>query len=202
MISAGVPIDTTSLLRIKQYVARAVGYPDASLTPESSGEFRLLDFGHFVALTRSAYTCLSGLLTILDSSHEIDSYSAVTAGNNTGGNSSSTVLIGTVFSDVSITLFLAIEELLTLPSAVLANLVEALIVICYKHELESGLTKNLLAPLRRAVRRASELMLAETSYEIKQAALSATQAFVRRNLTPGPFTWYVVRLVYMAILTY
>lgn len=188
MIADGVPIDIYSLLRVKEHLVQIVGFDDVSAVPAANGQTLHIRFGEFNQLPELAFPCIADLLVILDASHPFD-LSPSAMGSPYEDDTPSTLLVGSIFVDVSLSLLNMMDDPTSLPTLVLKNMLEALIVIIYKHDFESRPLKTLIPLLRKAVRQAMLIFLQDTSYEIRQVALSVTQAYVKRTAAPGAFTW-------------
>ncbi|KAG5220464.1 Protein kinase delta type [Salix suchowensis] len=60
------------------------------------------------------------------------------------------------------------------------GLVEGLGIMIHKQDFEERPMRHLQQPLRKAVHRLHEVLLGEGSYEVRQLALSVTQAFIKK----------------------
>ncbi|KAJ7632645.1 hypothetical protein FB45DRAFT_913016 [Roridomyces roridus] len=170
MIADGISISPVDLQKIKASLAGALGFQDVTLTPAINGQTLDVQFGDAqIHLPEASLPCVNELLSVLDAPHTISLDPSV----------ASTFLVGSNFVDVSLNLFCT-GDLLALPIHTLKTLVESLGVIIYKHDFEHKNLRHLQPTLRRAVLRALELMLDNVSYEIRQLALSITQAFINR----------------------
>ncbi|KAF7363482.1 hypothetical protein MSAN_01004100 [Mycena sanguinolenta] len=159
MLADGIPISAFDLQKIK---------PLRSTTKLSMSSLGMLSI-----FPEPSLPCVNELLSVLDAPYAINL-------DLPGPDSvSSTFLVGSTFVDISLNLFCT-GELLMLPVLTLKSLVESLGVIIYKHNFEHRLMRHLQPTLRRAVQRALELMLDDVSYEVRQLALSVTQAFIKR----------------------
>ncbi|KAJ7709877.1 hypothetical protein B0H17DRAFT_1029591 [Mycena rosella] len=173
MIADGIPITAFHLQKVKVSLSKALGFADIAVTPSSNGHTFDVQFGDAQHIPEASLPCVNELLSVLDAPHvfhlEPPGVEPV----------SSTFLVGSNFVDVSFNLFCT-GDLLSLPILTLKSMVESLGVIIYKHDFEHRRMKHLQPTLRRAVLRALELMLEDVSYEIRQLALSVTQAFIKR----------------------
>ncbi|KAF7294902.1 hypothetical protein MIND_01028100 [Mycena indigotica] len=164
MIADGIPIDWFTIQKIKASFVKALGFADVTVTPSSTARGIDVFFGDAQAVPDTILPCLNELLPVLDSAHVIKEQ---------------TYLVGSTLVDVTFNLFCT-GELHLLPVLTLKSLVESLGVIIYKHDFDHRSMKHLQPVLRRAVLRALDLMLEDVSYEVRQLALSATQAFIKR----------------------
>ncbi|KAJ7685226.1 hypothetical protein DFH06DRAFT_1157872 [Mycena polygramma] len=173
MIADGITISSFDLQKIKVALAKALGFADVTATPSANNQTIVVQFGDAQHIPEASLPCVNELLSVLDAPHVI---SLELPGADLV---SSTFLVGSTFADISLNLFCT-GDLLSLPILTLKCLVESLGVIIYKHDFEHKRMKHLQATLRRAVLRVLELMLDDISYEIRQLALSVTQAFMKR----------------------
>ncbi|KAJ6502509.1 hypothetical protein C8R45DRAFT_976826 [Mycena sanguinolenta] len=173
MLADGIPIGPFDLQKIKVALAKALGFADVTAAPSLNNQTINVQFGDARHIPEPSLPCVNELLSVLDAPHAVNL-------DLPGADSvSSTFLVGSTFVDISLNLFCT-GELLMLPVLTLKSLVEALGVIIYKHNFEHRLMRHLQPTLRRAVQRALELMLDDISYEVRQLALSVTQAFIKR----------------------
>ncbi|KAJ6630829.1 hypothetical protein B0H10DRAFT_1938967 [Mycena sp. CBHHK59/15] len=173
MIADGISINAFALHKIKVYLSKALGFNDITVTPSANGQTYDVRFGDASHIPDASLPCVNELLAVLDAPHSIN---ADLPGLDAP---SSSLLVGSTLVDVSLNLFCT-GDLLSLPILTLKSMVESLGVIIYKHNFEHRQMKHLQPTLRRAVLRALELMLDDISYEIRQLALSVTQAFIKR----------------------
>jgi hypothetical protein len=74
-------------------------------------------------------------------------------------------------------------------------MLESLMIVIYKHDLDAKPLKHLHGAMIRAVRRAMDLVSQDISYEVRQLALSVVQAYVKRWPTlRSAFVLYVSHL--------
>ncbi|KAJ7235476.1 hypothetical protein B0H12DRAFT_1141671 [Mycena haematopus] len=173
MLADGITINAFDLQKIKVALAKALGFADVTATPSTNGQTIDVQFGDAQHIPEPSLPCVNELLCVLDAPHVINLDLPGT------DPVSSTFLVGSTFVDISLNLFCT-GELLMLPVLTLKSLVELLGVIIYKHNFEHRRMRHLQPTLRRAVQRALELMLDDISYEVRQLALSVTQAFIKR----------------------
>jgi hypothetical protein len=172
MIADGIAINPFDLQKLKVSLSKALGFADITLTPSNNGTFDV-QFGDAQHIPEASLPCINELLSVLDAPHVINL-------EPSGGDPvASTFLVGSTLADVSLNLFCT-GDLSSLPILTLKSMVESLGVVIYKHDFEHRRLKHLQPTLRRAVLRALELMLDDISYEIRQLALSVTQAFIKR----------------------
>lgn len=180
MIEDGVSIDTFSLLKVKFHLAQVIGFKDVSVVPASSGHAFHIRLGDAEDIPHSSIPCVNHLSMILDASHPYDLSPSAIGGPLVDDDTPSTMLVGTIFVDITLYLFDQAANISTLPALTVKSLLESLMIIIYKHDIDVRPLKHLHTPLMRAVRRAMEFVSQDISYEIRQLALSVVQAHVKR----------------------
>lgn len=180
MVADGIAIDSFTLLKLKIHLVQVVGFSDISAIPLQSGPSFYVQFGEVKEILELALPCISALLPVLDAYHHIDLPPSAMAGANEHDNRPLSVLVGSVFVDVSLAIFCTVRDFSSLPLLTLKSMLETLCVIIYKHDFESRVLRHLQQTLRRAVLRVVDVLSQDTSYEIRQLALSVTQAFIQR----------------------
>ncbi|GBE81969.1 hypothetical protein SCP_0403450 [Sparassis crispa] len=180
MVSDGVFIDLVSLLKIKDHVARVVGFQDVTIVPTASGHTFHVRFSALGTIAESADPCLNDLMMILDSSRSYDLPPSAMGGLYAEDDSPCHLLVGSVFVDILLDLFVHAEAVGTLSPITLKNMLKSLIILVHKHDFDSKPLMHLQGNLRRAVRHTLDLLFMNLSYEIRQLALSACLAFIKR----------------------
>lgn len=195
MLSDGIPIDPSSLLKLKDHLARALGFAEVEIVTAGTGNAFYVRFGSLGAVPEVAYPCLNELMLVLDAAVPYDLVPSAMGGRFADEEMASSLLVGSVFVDVFLETFIHCEELEHLPAITLKNMLKSLIIIIYKHDFDSRTLKLFQPQLRKAVKRAQELLLMDLSYDIRQLVLTLCHAFIKRwpNLT-GNFVWYVFLL--------
>jgi hypothetical protein len=179
MIADGIAIDNFTLLKIKAHLVQVIGFNDVTVVPAPSGHTFYVRFGEVREIPQLAFPCISELLSVLDAHHPVN-LAPSAMGSHTEDGHSSPLLVGSIFVDVSLGMFCTVRDFSSLPVLTAKSMLEALVIIIYKHDFESRTLKHLQQNLRRAVMRALELLLQDISYELRQLALSITQAFIKR----------------------
>lgn len=180
MIADGVAIDNFTLLKLKIHLVQVAGFNGISAIPSQGGHSFYVQFGEAKEIPELALPCISSLLPVLDAYHHIDLSPSAMAGANGHDDRPLSVLVGSIFVDVLLALFCTVRDLSSLPLLTLKSMLETLCVVIYKHDFESRALRHLQQTLRRAVLRALDVLSQDTSYEIRQLALSVTQAFIKR----------------------
>lgn len=178
MIADGVSIDVFSLLKVKFHLVMILGFSGATLVPAPSGHSFHVHYGDMKTISTHAMPCITGLMTLLDAYRPFDiSPSAMTGAED---DVPMTLLVGSVFVDVFLSLFNEGENLTSLPFVYSKALLQTLIIVIYKHDMDSSPLRHLREQLRRAVRRASDLLLLVISHELRLLALSVNHAYLKR----------------------
>jgi len=179
MISNGVPTDIYTLLRLKIHLVRSFGFRDVSEVPSGNGQAFYIQFGALRELPESSYPCLNEFINLLDAYHPFDVAPSAIGGPFANDDLHTSLLIGSVFVDVLLGVFneAAVDSLPFIP---LKNLIKCVIIITYKHDLESKPLRHLQAGFRKVVRKLNEIVMMDLSYEIRQLALTACGACIKR----------------------
>ncbi|THH16358.1 hypothetical protein EW146_g4274 [Bondarzewia mesenterica] len=180
MMEAGIPIDLFSLLKLKVHLLRIVGFADVVAVPTASGNMFSVSFRDLGAITTDSWPCLNELLVLLDCSLPFSLPPTAMAGARHSDDSQSTLLIGSIFVDFVLALLLDVKDLLNLPFLTIKCLLESVLIIIYKHDMESAALKHLQGSLRRVVRRSIDISLENVSYELRQLGLTVSQAYIKR----------------------
>lgn len=180
MIADGIPVDLYSLQKIKIHLLQVAGFSDVVAVPRATGEGFHVTFSMLEAVPEVAFPCVNELSQVLDALRPFKLAPSTMSGPYADDDDPWPLLVGSIFVDVSLAIFCGVNDLLSLPIQTLKAMLESLLIIIYKHDLESKPLKNLQNNLRKAVRRAMELLLMGVCYELRQLALSCIQAFVKR----------------------
>ncbi|TDL27495.1 hypothetical protein BD410DRAFT_782583 [Rickenella mellea] len=178
MVAEGIPIDLFSLLKIKYHLVILLGFTDVALAPAPNGHSFYVRYGSLGEIKDLALPCFSGLVDLLDAFHYFDlPASAMTADTD---DSPCKLLVGAAIIDVVLFFFNNVNHWSSLPFLTKKMLLQSLIIIIYKHDLDAKPLQHLKDVLRKAVRRVTELLLQDISYELRQLTLSVFQAYLRR----------------------
>ena len=180
MITDGIAIDSFLLLKLKVHLARIIGFSDISVTSSPSGQTPHIQFGEVFQIPELSLPCVHSLLPVLDACHSVELPHFAMVGANEPDEKPLSLLVGSVFVDMALTMFCTIRDLTALPVLTLKALLETLCVIIYKHDFESQGLRHLQQALRRAVLRALDILSQDISYEMRQLALAVIQAFIKR----------------------
>ncbi|EMD38403.1 hypothetical protein CERSUDRAFT_113558 [Gelatoporia subvermispora B] len=179
MISDGVPIDSTSLLKLKEHVARTLGFQSVLREP-STGHGFYITFSDLEHATDCVNACLNDMITLLDSSQPHDIAPSTMGGPYVEDDTPYPMLIGSTFVDVILEFCTSTENLESLSSIALKNLLKLLIIMLYKHDFESKPIRHLQMSLRKTCRRVLDLLLCNVSYDVRQLVFSVSQSFIKR----------------------
>ena len=195
MVADGLSVDLFSLLRFKHQVTQALGYQDVTLVPSASGHTFHVTFGNIDGIPAFAHPCITDLTLLLDSPQPFEFASSAMGGPNVEDDTPVLLLVGSLFVDVVIGLFLHVEDLTTLPPTTLKNLIKSFLIVLQKHDFDSRPLRYLQSNLRKAVKRSLIVLVknAGVSHEIRQLALSITIVFIKRCANfAGGFILYVL----------
>ncbi|CCM02372.1 uncharacterized protein FIBRA_04467 [Fibroporia radiculosa] len=180
MISDGIPIEPVHLVKVKFHLVKAIGYREVAMCPTITGRSFHIRFHSLPLIPKSADSCLNDFISVLDSSQAYDVSPSMMGGPYAEDEAPCSLLVGSILVDVLLDIFMNAEDLAALLPVTLKNLLKSLIIISYKHDFDRRPLKHLQGALRKAVRRALDLVLAEVSYEIRQLALSACHTLIKR----------------------
>jgi hypothetical protein len=176
MIADGIAIDVFSILKVKLYLAKAIGFHDAAFAPAQNGHAFYVRLTDMDKIPDISLPCVSELLSVLDAPHPFDLTPSAMGSPYASDEEPCPAHIGTIFVDVSLIMFYTVEDICALPVLTMKSMLESLVVIIHKHDLDSKPLKHLPSHFRKALRRVLDLLLQDISYEIKQLALSVIQA--------------------------
>ncbi|KAF9815310.1 hypothetical protein IEO21_04673 [Rhodonia placenta] len=180
MIAEGIPIDPIQSLKVKEHLVRALGFQEVVLVPTASGRLYHIQYQGLYTISQISEVCLNDLMLVLDCAEPYDIAPAVMGGPYAEDETPDPLLIGSIFVDVPLELFVHTRDMMSLTFIALKNLLKTLIIILYKHDFDSRSLQYLQGTLRRAVRRSLEVLTADVSYELRQLALSACHIFIKR----------------------
>ncbi|KAF8654221.1 hypothetical protein AX16_003745 [Volvariella volvacea WC 439] len=177
LVADGISTNQHTLISLKYNLCQLLGYRDVSVMSTRDGQNLVVHFGEIKRISEHAYPCIDDLVQILDSAHRIEQPVPTSAMQD---RSPPPTLVGAVFVDMTLALFTSSVDTTALPVLTIKNLLEALCIIIYKYDFDDNTLRHCQQALRRAVLRASKLMLEEVSFEVRQLALSVVQAFIKR----------------------
>ena len=196
MIADGLPIDVSSALKLKNHAFSLFGFKDVAFASSGpNGHAFYVKHTGITEVTSWSCPCLSDLTLLFDSSHTIlVAPAAMGSPYASEDEMPARLLIGSIFVDILLDIFVQAQSLESLPPITLKNMLKALTIIIYKHDFDSKPLRHLQVNLRRAVRRTLDLLLDRggLNYELRQLCLTVCQAFIKAwpNIV-GVFLWYV-----------
>ncbi|KAI9509630.1 hypothetical protein F5148DRAFT_1367050 [Russula earlei] len=158
MISSGINVDLLTLLKLKKHLVHVLGFSNVSIRPASTSQVFYVAFDHTRSTTVDVSPCMDELLSVLDASHTFSLVASAMTEQLPPNDAPATLLVGSIFVD---------------------RLIESLLVIMFKHDMESRPLKHLQGNLRRAVLRVLNLVPTGLSYEIRQLALTVAQTYIK-----------------------
>lgn len=179
MISDGIAIDFPTLLSLKEYLVRQLGFDNISLRPLANGLSYFVEFDEAKEIPEISLPCMHELCLLLDSPHPLD-LASLGLGLQGQDGTTAPLLVGSPFVDVLLALFCTVTQLSTLPVLTLKDMLESIAIIIYKHDFEKTLLRPQQQMLRKAVMRSLSLVVEEINYECRQLALSVAHAYIKR----------------------
>lgn len=125
MIADGVKIDTFSLLKVKSHLLELLGFADVVSIPASTGHAFHVGFGDLDTVPWFSLPCVHQLPAVLDSSHAFGLSPSSMGGPFVEDDQPASVLVGSIFVDVSLAVMAYARELLTLPILTIKSLLES-----------------------------------------------------------------------------
>ncbi|KAI6150742.1 hypothetical protein BKA82DRAFT_122595 [Pisolithus tinctorius] len=181
MMESGMEVDILSCLKLKYHLAKVLGFSDVESVPTASGRSFYIRFEKLDSISATTFPCVQALPRILDAHHNFDLPPVVMGSTLVEDDKPCRVLVGTIFVDLVLAIFCSSLDLLALPILTLKSLLEALMIITFKHDFGSVAIRHLDVSLRKALRKTLDLLLLDVSYELRQLALSVIQTFIRRG---------------------
>ncbi|KAI6005919.1 hypothetical protein EDD15DRAFT_2384583 [Pisolithus albus] len=181
MMESGMEVDIFSSLNLKYHLAKVVGFSDVEATPTATGRSFFVRFEKLESIPPTAFPCVQALPRILDAHRNFELPPTVMGSTLVEDDKPCRALIGTIFVDLVLAIFCSSHDLLTLPILTLKSLLEALVIITFKHDFGSMAIRHLDVSLRKALRKTSDFLLLDVSYELRQLALSVIQTYIKRG---------------------
>jgi hypothetical protein len=181
MMKNGVEIDLTSCLKFKLYLAKMVGFSGAQIVSAFNGRAFSIHLDDFSGIPQQSLPCVNEFARVLDAPHPFDLPPSLMNSPFTEDDRPCRVLIGSIWMDVVLSAFCAIDEPLKLPALTLKSLLEALMAMIYKHDFDSPALRHLDVLLRKALKKALDLLLIDLSYDLRQVALSVIETYIKRG---------------------
>lgn len=180
LIADGITVDGFTISKIRFHLAQALGFRKILAVPLPSRVAFHIQLGEPDKVPENAFPCIDRFFRLLDANHYVELPPSSLTGQTMQDDKPVTVLVGSVFLELFLSLFHTSRNLSRLPLVTVKNLLEALGVIIYKYDFESRLLRHLQRPLRDAISRVLDFLSENTSYVLCHLALSVAQAFVKR----------------------
>ncbi|KAG1878063.1 hypothetical protein DFJ58DRAFT_648717 [Suillus subalutaceus] len=181
MMKNGVEIDLTSCLKFKLYLAKMVGFSGAQMVSTFNGRAFSIHLDGFSGIPRQSLSCVNEFARVLDAPHPFDLPPSLMNSPFTEDDRPCRVLIGSIWVDIVLGAFCAIDEPLELPALTLKSLLEALMAMIYKHDFDSPALRHLDVLLRKALKKTLDLLLIDLSYDLRQVALFVIETYIKRG---------------------
>ncbi|TCD71881.1 hypothetical protein EIP91_000013 [Steccherinum ochraceum] len=182
MIADGLNIDISSALKLKSHTFTTIGCRDVQLVPSGpTGAAFCVKATGLVVLASWSYSCYGDFTLLFDSSHIMPVAPSAMGSPYTDDDLPTRLLVGSIFVDVVLEIFINGSGLASLPPLNLKNLLKTLAIVVYKHDFDSKPLRHLQANLRRAVRRTLDLLIDPDAlnYELRQLCLTICHAFIK-----------------------
>lgn len=179
MIASGISIDIYTLLKLKKYLVHILGFSNISTVRSPGSQLLCVTFDHARTTAYDASPCMDELLTVLDASHPFSLVASAMTESSPPNDAPASLLIGSIYVDIPLALITGTENLHDLPILTTKRLIECLLIVMYKHDMESLPLRHLQGNLRRAVRQALNLVPTKLGYELRQLALTVAQTYVK-----------------------
>ncbi|KAI0273752.1 hypothetical protein BC834DRAFT_227074 [Gloeopeniophorella convolvens] len=179
MISSGIEVDLLTLVMLKKRLVQLLGFDNVTSVPIAPAHAPHVAFDYTRTTTSDVSTCLDELLPVLDAPHPYSLDVSSMTGSLPTNDTPAPLLVGSIFVDVPLAFVNVSQDFLALPFLTTKRLIECMLVIMYKHDMESQPLRHLQGILRRAVRQMLTVALAEVSYELRQLALTVAQTYIK-----------------------
>ncbi|KAI0748219.1 hypothetical protein C8Q80DRAFT_1104066 [Daedaleopsis nitida] len=179
MVAEGISIDVGSLLKLKEHLARTIGFTEVALISTGNSSF-YVKFSSLYSVPEAAYPCLNEMMLALDSAQPYNLAPSAMGARPSDDEVAASLLVGSVFVDLFLETFYHCERIETIPALTLKNMLKSLIIVIYKHDFDSRPLKPFQAAFRRAIKRTLDLLLVDLSYDIRQLVLTTCHAFIKR----------------------
>lgn len=179
MIGSGISSDLPTLLKLKKHLVHILGFSNISTARAPGSHLFYVVFDHTRTTAYDVSPCMDELLTVLDASHPFSLVASAMTESLPPSDAPASLLVGSIFVDIPLALITGSEDLLDLPILTTKRLIECLLLVMYKHDMESLPLRHLQGNLRRAIRRVLNLVPTKLSYELRQLALTVAQTYVK-----------------------
>jgi hypothetical protein len=179
MISSGINVDLFTLLKLKIQLVHVLGFTNVSAIPSPTSQLFYVAFERKRATTYDVTPCMDEMFPVLDAPHSFSVVPSAMTESLPPNDAPASLLVGSIFVDVLLALITGSEDLLDLPFLTIKRLIECLLVVMYKHDMESRPLRHLQGNLRKAVLRVLNLVPTGLNYELRQLSLTVAQTYIR-----------------------
>ncbi|KAF8628329.1 hypothetical protein AX15_003874 [Amanita polypyramis BW_CC] len=180
MIANGVPVNVSTLLRVKKHLVELMGFENVTEIFHPDGQTARVEFKDIPIVFEEAIPCIGKLTAVFDSSSPFELTRSTMIFAHSQDDKPSKLLVGSLFVDVILVMFCSLKDLLSFPALTLKGILESLCIITYKHDFESPPLIHLHHRLRQAVLRSLEVITEDIGYESRQVVLSFVQGFIKQ----------------------
>ncbi|EJU01782.1 hypothetical protein DACRYDRAFT_116231 [Dacryopinax primogenitus] len=179
-IAHGVTVDPVDLLKIKVFLARQVGFPQAILRIAADGTCHVALGPVFVPNpAEQGLSCLAAAKCVLDASTKANASPSM-LGVNITSDPAISCLVGTLLVDLVLDAVRKASDFRTMSHLALRAWLECLIIVILKYDMRSPVLRNFDTDLRAAVARTTEIFSMDTPYDNRQLALTVNQCYLRK----------------------
>ena len=194
MIGNGIEADLFSLLKIKQQLAKVIGFGQSTLVPNAAGTI-YVRFKRFKSIPEAAFPCLHGLLATLDVT-TLSTLPPSAMGASGDVDTTTPCHIGAIFVDIVLSVITHVD-FQTTSYLTCKSLLDMLLIIIYKvrpyeqaayrlhadgqqFDITRRSLRHLQETLSTAVESVTRTIRMEISYDVKSGAFSVAQALLKR----------------------
>ena len=106
MVAEGISIEVNSLLKLKDHLARTIGFTEVAMVSYGSSNSFHVRFSGLDAIPEAAYPCINELMLVLDSPYPYNLISATMGGKYSDDEQVAQLLIGSLFVDLFLETFI------------------------------------------------------------------------------------------------
>ncbi|KAG9038422.1 hypothetical protein FRB95_001279 [Tulasnella sp. JGI-2019a] len=177
MLGNGISTDLYTLMKIKQSLALALGFPEAELVQNADGNCSVR-LGRNKGIAPESYVCLSSMVRALDAPTLV-TLPSTTMGLAVVPEPSTQCFTGAVFIDLALSVISNIE-FRNFQYLHARSTLDALIVIIYKFDFYHPSIVELQEQLTNTVDFVTHIVQFDMSYDLRSAAFTAAQGFLKR----------------------
>lgn len=191
MLGNGIPVTQPQILTIKYHVVKSMGFDNCKMRVPDISFVVDVTFGQYVAdplnfSTRMMlYTCLAGIKKAVDGPHKIQEEtlrgSMLMDDLESKPKEVSKQLVGAPFIDVIIRLFEANINWETLGHFLLRVILDALLIIVYKHEINDETDLYIKDGIIESIKKITDLLLLQITEENKRYIVIIALTLLKRH---------------------